>query len=148
MFSNSFVSERFSTLSYTIEKMQQFIKKRLDEITKVNLYDIGLSEEELKRRKNKKYFGLALCLTQWNKWIRINKPNPPWQIREEIVAETSYRTNKYSYICIYLHTEPRDQVCKCNKQQGGQHCVEYRLSYIFFILYGVQQDYQLAYYCD
>ena len=41
--------------TYTIEKMQQFIKKRLDEITKVNLYDIGLSEEELKRRKNKKY---------------------------------------------------------------------------------------------
>ncbi len=35
--------------------MQQFIKKRLDEITTVNLYDIGLSEEELKRRKNKKY---------------------------------------------------------------------------------------------
>ena len=30
-----------------------FVKKRLDEITKVNLYDIGLSEEELKRRKNK-----------------------------------------------------------------------------------------------
>ena len=41
--------------TYTIEKMEQFIKKRLDEITKVNLYDIGLSEEELKRRKNKKY---------------------------------------------------------------------------------------------
>lgn len=41
--------------TYTIEKMEAFIKKRLDEITKVNLYDIGLSEEELKRRKNKKY---------------------------------------------------------------------------------------------
>ena len=41
--------------TYTIELMQEFIKKRLDEITKVNLYDIGLSEEELKRRKNKKY---------------------------------------------------------------------------------------------
>ncbi len=41
--------------TYTIEKMIEFIKKRLDEITKVNLYDIGLSEEELKRRKNKKY---------------------------------------------------------------------------------------------
>ena len=39
----------------TIEKMQEFVKRRLDEITKVNLYDIGLSEEELKRRKNKKY---------------------------------------------------------------------------------------------
>ena len=41
--------------TYTIDKMTEFIKKRLDEITKVNLYDIGLSEEELKRRKNKKY---------------------------------------------------------------------------------------------
>jgi len=41
--------------TYTIEKMTKFVKKRLDEITKVNLYDIGLSEEELKRRKNKKY---------------------------------------------------------------------------------------------
>ena len=41
--------------TYTIEKMQEFVKRRLDEITKVNLYDIGLSEEELKRRKNKKY---------------------------------------------------------------------------------------------
>ncbi len=41
--------------TYTIEKMIQFVKKRLDEITKVNLYDIGLSEEELKRRKAKKY---------------------------------------------------------------------------------------------
>lgn len=41
--------------TYTLEFMQEFVKKRLDEITKVNLYDIGLSEEELKRRKNKKY---------------------------------------------------------------------------------------------
>ena len=41
--------------TYTIEKMMEFVKRRLDEITKVNLYDIGLSEEELKRRKNKKY---------------------------------------------------------------------------------------------
>ena len=40
--------------TYTIEKMMEFVKKRLDEITKINLYDIGLSEEELKRRKNKK----------------------------------------------------------------------------------------------
>ena len=35
--------------SYTIDAMMEFIKNRLDEITKVNLYDIGLSEEELKR---------------------------------------------------------------------------------------------------
>ena len=41
--------------TYTLEKMIEFVKRRLDEITKVNLYDIGLSEEELKRRKNKKY---------------------------------------------------------------------------------------------
>ena len=41
--------------TYTLDKMTEFVKKRLDEITKVNLYDIGLSEEELKRRKNKKY---------------------------------------------------------------------------------------------
>ena len=41
--------------TYTIEKMMEFVKRKLDEITKVNLYDIGLSEEELKRRKAKKY---------------------------------------------------------------------------------------------
>ena len=41
--------------TYTLDKMIAFVKKRLDEITKINLYDIGLSEEELKRRKNKKY---------------------------------------------------------------------------------------------
>ncbi len=41
--------------TYTLAKMTEFVKRRLDEITKINLYDIGLSEEELKRRKNKKY---------------------------------------------------------------------------------------------
>lgn len=41
--------------TYTLDKMIEFVKRRLDEITKINLYDIGLSEEELKRRKNKKY---------------------------------------------------------------------------------------------
>ena len=41
--------------TYTLSTMTEFVKKRLDEITKINLYDIGLSEEELKRRKNKKY---------------------------------------------------------------------------------------------
>lgn len=41
--------------TYTLEKITEFVKKRLDEITKINLYDIGLSEEELKRRKKKKY---------------------------------------------------------------------------------------------
>lgn len=41
--------------TYTLNRMTEFVKKRLDEITKINLYDIGLSEEELKRRKQKKY---------------------------------------------------------------------------------------------
>ena len=41
--------------TYTLDLMKEFVKRRLDEITKINLYDIGLSEEELKRRKNKKY---------------------------------------------------------------------------------------------
>ena len=36
--------------TYTLEKMIEYVKRRLDEITKINLYDIGLSEEELKRR--------------------------------------------------------------------------------------------------
>ena len=31
--------------SYTLESMIKFVKQRLDEITKINLYDIGLSEE-------------------------------------------------------------------------------------------------------
>ena len=42
--------------TYDLEQIQYFVKKRLDEITKVNLYDIGLSEEELKRRKNKRLY--------------------------------------------------------------------------------------------
>ena len=33
--------------TYNIDKMTAFVKRRLDEITKVNLYDIGLSEAEL-----------------------------------------------------------------------------------------------------
>ena len=41
--------------TYSFETMVKFVKRRLDEITKINLYDIGLSEEELRRRKNKKY---------------------------------------------------------------------------------------------
>ena len=41
--------------TYTLNSMIEYVKRRLDEITKINLYDIGLSEEELKRRKNKKY---------------------------------------------------------------------------------------------
>ena len=41
--------------TYTLDKMIEYVKRRLDEITKINLYDIGLSEEELIRRKSKKY---------------------------------------------------------------------------------------------
>ena len=33
--------------TFTLNMMVKFVKQRLDEITKVNLYDIGLSEEEL-----------------------------------------------------------------------------------------------------
>ena len=28
--------------TYTLEKMRDYVKKRFDEITKINLYDIGL----------------------------------------------------------------------------------------------------------
>ena len=34
--------------TYTIEKMIEFVKKRLDEITKINLYDIGLIKTKKK----------------------------------------------------------------------------------------------------
>ena len=47
--------ENVDDKTFTMDKMVKFVKQRLDEITKVNLYDIGLSEEELKRRKAKKY---------------------------------------------------------------------------------------------
>ena len=40
---------------YSVERMTEFIKARMDEITRTNLYDAGLAEDELKRRKMKKY---------------------------------------------------------------------------------------------
>ncbi len=40
---------------YSIKTMQEFIKKQFDEITRMNLYDLALSEEEFERRKNIKY---------------------------------------------------------------------------------------------
>ena len=40
---------------YSIPKMQEFIKKQFDEITRMNLYDLALSEEEFERRRNVKY---------------------------------------------------------------------------------------------
>ena len=32
--------------TFTLDSMTKFVKKRIDEITKINLYDIGISEEE------------------------------------------------------------------------------------------------------
>ncbi|MEG1989684.1 MAG: pilus assembly protein CpaF [Clostridia bacterium] len=40
---------------YSIHSMQEYIKKQFDEITRMNLYDLALSEEEFERRKNIKY---------------------------------------------------------------------------------------------
>lgn len=40
---------------YSILTMQEYIKKQFDEITRMNLYDLALSEEEFERRKNIKY---------------------------------------------------------------------------------------------
>jgi pilus assembly protein CpaF len=40
---------------FSVYKMQEFIKKQFDEITRMNLYDLALSEEEFERRKNVKY---------------------------------------------------------------------------------------------
>ena len=40
---------------YSIERMKEYIKKEFDEITRMNLYDLALSEEEFERRKNVKY---------------------------------------------------------------------------------------------
>ena len=53
--SNSVVKLNKDGRTYTVDQMTKFIKARMDEITRTNLYDIGLSEEELRRRKNKKY---------------------------------------------------------------------------------------------
>ena len=40
---------------YSLETMQNYIKKQFDEITRMNLYDLALSEEEFERRKNVNY---------------------------------------------------------------------------------------------
>jgi pilus assembly protein CpaF len=40
---------------YSIHSMQEYIKRQFDEITRMNLYDLALSEEEFERRKNIKY---------------------------------------------------------------------------------------------
>lgn len=40
---------------YSIDGMSEYIKKQFDEITRMNLYDLALSEDEFNRRKNTKY---------------------------------------------------------------------------------------------
>ena len=40
---------------YSIKGMSDFIKQQFDEITRMNLYDLALSEDEFERRKNTKY---------------------------------------------------------------------------------------------
>ncbi len=42
-------------ITYSLTTMQNYIKKQFDEITRMNLYDLALSEEEFERRKNVKY---------------------------------------------------------------------------------------------
>ena len=41
--------------TYSLTTMQNYVKKQFDEITRMNLYDLALSEEEFERRKNVKY---------------------------------------------------------------------------------------------
>lgn len=41
--------------TYSINTMKEYIKRQFDEITRMNLYDLALSEEEFERRKNVKY---------------------------------------------------------------------------------------------
>ena len=40
---------------YSVKGMSDFIKHEFDEITRMNLYDLALSEDEFERRKNTKY---------------------------------------------------------------------------------------------
>ena len=39
---------------YSVKGMIDYIKNEFDEITRMNLYDLALSEEEFERRKNTK----------------------------------------------------------------------------------------------
>ena len=57
---NDVVQDNRTTLEkertiYSLSTMQNYIKKQFDEITRMNLYDLALSEEEFERRKNVKY---------------------------------------------------------------------------------------------
>ena len=40
---------------YSIPMMKEYVKRQFDEIVRMNLYDLALSEEEFERRKNIKY---------------------------------------------------------------------------------------------
>lgn len=40
---------------YSISMMKEYVKRQFDEIVRMNLYDLALSEEEFERRKNIKY---------------------------------------------------------------------------------------------
>ena len=42
-------------LAYNIDGLTSYIKNQFDEITRMNLYDLALSEDEFERRKNTKY---------------------------------------------------------------------------------------------
>ncbi len=42
-------------LAYSLKGMMDYIKNQFDEITRMNLYDLALSEDEFERRKNTKY---------------------------------------------------------------------------------------------
>ncbi len=51
---NKSALERERTI-FSIDTMKKYIKRQFDEITRMNLYDLALSEEEFERRKNVKY---------------------------------------------------------------------------------------------
>ena len=95
--------------TYTLEKMRDYVKKRLDEITKINLYDIGLSEEELKRRKNKKY-----ALKKALKGCTYGDVNDKRYVKElifdlacsDIYAQAVYE--KYGYV---MKNELQQNIC-------------------------------------
>ncbi len=42
-------------LAYNLQGLTDYIKNQFDEITRMNLYDLALSEDEFERRKNTKY---------------------------------------------------------------------------------------------
>ena len=97
--------------TYTLDKMKEFVKRRLNEITKVNLYDIGLSEEELKRRKNKKYE-----LKKALKGCTYGDVNDKKYVKELIfdLLEKEYGVrDSPEYNAWRSEVVSRDKVCQC-----------------------------------